>query len=131
MNILFLIFLFLSTAIAVHSQQIQVSRTVLSDKDNSNNYKARTYLNKIRERAFGDTDHNVTSNGTELTQAIYYERRVEFVGESHHFFDLVRTKRAEAEIDNFTPNKNEIFPIPLVELELANAKERWGQNLGY
>jgi hypothetical protein len=32
---------------------------------------------------------------------------------------------------NFTVNKNEVFPIPLVELELANAIERWGQNQGY
>ena len=28
-------------------------------------------------------------------------------------------------------NKNEVFPIPLIELELANAVERWGQNQGY
>ena len=30
-----------------------------------------------------------------------------------------------------TENKNEFLPIPLVELELANAIDRWGQNEGY
>jgi len=44
---------------------------------------------------------------------------------------LVRTDRAASEIENFTSGKNEIFPIPLIELELSNAKERWGQNPGY
>jgi hypothetical protein len=69
--------------------------------------------------------------GANLTQAIFDERRVELVGEGHHFFDLVRTDRAALEIENFTSGKNEIFPIPLIEVELSNAKERWGQNPGY
>ena len=59
------------------------------------------------------------------------ERRKELAGEGHRFFDLVRTGQAADHIDGFTPNKNEVFPIPLVELELANAIERWGQNPGY
>jgi hypothetical protein len=95
--------------------------------------KAKEYLNRVRRRAFGVTDasHDVTLTGTFLTNAIYHERRVELVGEGHHFFDLVRTERAAQEIEGFTVGKNEIFPIPLVELELANAKERWGQNPNY
>jgi hypothetical protein len=64
-------------------------------------------------------------------EAIYTERRKELAGEGHRFFDLVRTKKAAAAIDGFTENKNEIFPIPLVELELALAQERWKQNPGY
>ena len=95
--------------------------------------KAKEYLNRVRRRAFDVTDdsHDVTLTGTSLTDAIYHERRVELVGEGHHFFDLVRTDRAAQEIDGFIVGKNEIFPIPLVELELAKAKERWGQNPKY
>ena len=81
-------------------------------------------------------------------------------GEGHRFFDLVRTGKAEAAFDaynasidaepiddeeseedrinrlndrkiNYTVGKNEIFPIPLVELNLANAINTWGQNPGY
>lgn len=97
----------------------------------SNDVLAQTYLNQVRSRAFGDNSHNVTVTGEDLTNAIFHERRVELVGEGHRFFDLVRTGKAVDEIDGFTINKNEIFPIPLVELELANALERWGQNPGY
>jgi hypothetical protein len=88
--------------------------------------KARLYLNRVRSRA-GLAD--VTSSGTDLTNAIYQERRVELVGEGHHFFDLVRTDRAAQEIDGFTSQKNEKFPIPGIEIELAG--NRWDQNPGY
>ena len=32
---------------------------------------------------------------------------------------------------NYTSGKNEVFPIPLEELNLANATDNWGQNPGY
>ena len=86
-------------------------------------------LNRVRERAFGDTNHQVTESGASLTEAIYHERRVELVGEGHHFFDLVRTNRAAQEIDGFIAGKNEVFPIPLIEIELAG--NRWEQNPNY
>ncbi len=87
---------------------------------------AQQYLNRVRNRAgLG----NVTLTGGDLTAAIYQERRVELVGEGHHFFDLVRTDRAALEIDGFTSGKNEIFPIPSIEIELAG--NRWNQNPGY
>jgi len=60
---------------------------------------------------------------------------------------LVRTRKAEAAFNHYnssfasgdndrplieySKNKNEFLPIPLVELELANAIDRWGQNEGY
>lgn len=91
--------------------------------------KAQNYLNRVRQRAFGDTDHDVTLSGSALTDAIYHERRVELVGEGHHFFDLVRTNRAAQEIDGFTANKNEVFPIPLEEIQFSNGN--WAQNPGY
>lgn len=88
--------------------------------------RARAYLNRVRNRANLD---NVDVSGEQLTQAIYQERRVELVGEGHRFFDLVRTGRAAAEIDGFQAGKNELFPIPLIEIELAG--NRWAQNPGY
>jgi len=91
-----------------------------------NDAVARGYLNQVRTRA-GLLPIN--PSGAALTEAIYLERRLELVGEGHHFFDLVRTGRAASEIDGFTANKNELFPIPLIEIQLAG--NRWEQNIGY
>jgi len=88
--------------------------------------QALQYLNRVRNRA-NLLDVNVS--GTNLTNAIYKERRVELVGEGHRFFDLVRTGRASQEIDGFQSGKHEVFPIPLIELQLAG--NNWDQNLGY
>ena len=89
---------------------------------------AKMYLNRVRARAFGNSDHDVTSSGNALTSAIYHERRVELIGEGHQFFDLVRTGRG-TEIDGFTTGKNEVFPIPLEEIQFSNGN--WQQNPGY
>jgi len=93
-----------------------------------NDTKARLFLNRVRERAFGNTTNNITLSGSDLTDAIYHERRVELVGEGHHFFDLVRTGRG-SEIPGFTPNKNEVFPIPIEEIQFSQGN--WSQNEGY
>lgn len=90
--------------------------------------RARTYLNEVRARAFGNTNHSVTSSGTTLTEAIWAERRVEFMGEGLRFFDLVRTGKA-SQIEGFTVGKNEVFPIPYEEIRYANGN--WQQNPGY
>jgi len=92
---------------------------------------ATNYLNQVRARAYGDSSHDFTGVEGSLLEAIYNERRKELAGEGHRFFDLVRTNRAATEIEGFQVNKNEVFPIPLIELELANAQENWGQNPGY
>ena len=92
---------------------------------------AENYLNEVRARAYGDSSHDFSAAEGDLLDAIYLERRKELAGEGHRFFDLVRTNKAAAAIPGFTANKNEVFPIPLVELELANAVGRWGQNQGY
>ncbi len=91
-----------------------------------NDSRARTYLNRVRLRA---ELPEVTSAGSSLTTAIYHERRVELVGEGHHFFDLVRTNRASGQIDGFVAGKHELFPIPAIEIELTG--NRWAQNPGY
>lgn len=90
--------------------------------------KAQIYLNRVRERAFG-APNDVTATGVALTDAIANERRVEFVGEGHRFFDLVRTGKAAQEIDGFTAGKNEIFPIPIEEIQFSNGN--WQQNPNY
>ncbi|WP_299254371.1 RagB/SusD family nutrient uptake outer membrane protein [uncultured Aquimarina sp.] len=95
-------------------------------KSPSNDGQALAYLNRVRTRA---ELPDVTATGTALTDAIYQERRVELVGEGHHFFDLVRTGRAATEIDGFVVGKHELFPIPLIEIQLAG--NRWEQNPGY
>ncbi|RZS99475.1 RagB/SusD family nutrient uptake outer membrane protein [Aquimarina brevivitae] len=95
-------------------------------KNPPNDAQAQIYLNRVRNRAqLGD----ITLTGSALTEAIYQERRVELMGEGHRFFDLVRTGRAAQAIDGFTANKNEVFPIPLIEIQLAG--DRWPQNEGY
>jgi len=50
--------------------------------------------------------------------AIKTERRAELAGEGHRFFDLVRWGDAATVLagKGFTPNKNEVFPIPIREL---------------
>ena len=90
--------------------------------------RAQTYLNRVRERAFGDADHNISITGNNLTQAIYDERRLELVGEGHRFFDLVRTGNGGL-IPGFTAGKHELFPIPFEEIQFANGN--WSQNTGY
>ena len=97
--------------------------------ESGNDMQAQMYLNRVRERAFGNSDNNVTATGPALRNAIYHERRVELVGEGHHFFDLVRTGRAAQEINGFQSGKHELFPIPLVEIQLAG--NIWEQNPGY
>ncbi|MCF4100798.1 RagB/SusD family nutrient uptake outer membrane protein [Gillisia sp. M10.2A] len=96
------------------------------NRGNIDDARARTYLNLVRERANLDP---VTESGNNLTEIIYTERRLELVGEGHRFFDLVRTGRAAQNITGFTTGKNELFPIPLEEIEFSEGN--WEQNPGY
>lgn len=91
--------------------------------------KARGYLNEVRKRAFGDTNHNISASGAALTDFILAERRLELFGEGHRFFDLVRTGKAVGTIPGFQKDKNELFPIPIEEIQFANGN--WKQNPGY
>lgn len=91
-----------------------------------NDQLALDYVNQIRDRA-GLPEINVSGN--QLTNEIYRQRRLELVGEGHRFFDLVRTERAAQAIEGFTPGKNEVFPIPLEEIQFSQGL--WDQNPGY
>lgn len=46
------------------------------------------YFNQVRERAFGDTSHDISTTPT--AQQIWDERRLEFMGEGIRYFDLRR-----------------------------------------
>lgn len=89
--------------------------------------KARTYLNQVRHRAFGDDLHNVTASGSALTQAIWKERRLELGMEGDRYFDLVRTGQAANALPKFVTGKHEVFPIPQQERTISGLT----QNPGY
>jgi hypothetical protein len=91
--------------------------------------KAQNYLNQVRRRAFQDTNHDITASGSNLTEFIYRERRLELLGEGHRFFDLVRTGRAAGTIDGFVTGKHEVFPIPIEEIGFSGGL--WEQNPNY
>lgn len=91
-----------------------------------NDTKAKEYLNLVRDRAFGDTNHRITATGPALYDFILAERRLEFVGEGLRFFDLVRTGQAASKITGFTAGKNEVFPIPIEEIQFSGGN--WKQN---
>ena len=98
-------------------------------KPSPDNLKSNSYLNMVRSRAFGDNLSQTSLSGEALVDAIFNERRVEFAGEGHRFFDLVRTGQAQDFIDGFVINKHEIFPVPLQEIQFSSGN--WNQNQGY
>lgn len=89
--------------------------------------KAQDYLNRVRQRAFGDNLHNITSTGTALRTAIWDERRLELAMEGDRFFDLVRTGLATTKITGFVAGKHEVFPVPQQEVDISGLS----QNTGY
>jgi hypothetical protein len=80
--------------------------------------KAQYYLDAVRARVGLPSIPATLEN-------IYKERRLELATEGHRFFDLVRTGRAAEALafKGFTPNKNEILPIPLQELTNTKLKQ--------
>ena len=62
--------------------------------------------------------------------AIKNERRMELAGEGHRFFDLVRWGDAASKLSNrgFVAGKDEIFPIPVRELQGTKLKQNPGYN---
>ncbi len=112
-----------------------------------NTAESITVLNRVRERAFGNKDHNVAGLSKDaLREKIYLERRLELSNEGQRWFDLVRTDRfvsvmkshGEKEAKLAETNKTTIsanakdylmlFPIPQVELDINPLLT---QNTGY
>lgn len=79
---------------------------------NTNMSRAQELLDVVRNRV-GLASVPVTM------ESIKFERRMEFVGEGQRWFDLVRWGDAPSALafKGFTAGKNEILPIPLLELE--------------
>jgi hypothetical protein len=96
------------------------------NRNNNNDGLARQYLNEVRARV---NMPNISSSGTQLTEDIWNERRLELSCEGLRFFDLVRTGQAASFINGFQTGKHEVFPIPQVEIDLAGGK--WQQNPNY
>ena len=71
-----------------------------------------TRLNQLRN-VRGLASKNITDEDTMLKAAIY-ERRLEFLGEGFRWFDLVRTGKSPAGLEE----KYTIMPVPTRELDL-------------
>ena len=109
--------------------------------------EALTYLNRVRERAFHNSDHNYTGlTKDDCREKIYLERRLEFANEGQRWFDLVRTGRlfetmkahgqleaqlAESNKTTITDNARDyqqLYPVPQRELDLNDLLD---QNPGW
>lgn len=99
--------------------------------------EAFNLLNQIRTRAglaaLASTD---LVDQAAFRQAVYDERRHEFVSEFQRWFDLVRTGRAlevmNASTSAFTVADHQlIFPIPLQAIDAINDPAIFPQNPGY
>ena len=56
--------------------------------DQGNSSAALDYINRVRERAFGNPDHNYSSV---TISDIFAERKLEFVGEGVRYWDILRS----------------------------------------
>ena len=81
-------------------------------------------INMIRQRA-GLADI-IASSQPSMRETVYHERRIELAMEHDRWFDLIRTGRAaqvmQAIKPNFIPGKNELLPIPSLQIALSGGK---------
>lgn len=103
-----------------------------------NTGEALDKLEMVRARARAGNDAILpkitTTDKNELREAIHHERRVELGMEQDRFFDLVRWGTAAAALHaagkpNFTSGRDELLPIPQVQIDLSKGKLI--QNPGY
>lgn len=98
--------------------------------------EAYTAINRVRRRAFKDNLHDLTGlNQASFREAVYEERRLEFVKEGQRWFDLVRTGRLLTVMQNHKENgtinikpHNILYPVPQRERDV---NPKLDQNDGY
>ena len=93
-------------------------------------------VNQIRSRVgMGDVQDLMNQKGWDISRAIMHEKRVEMGFEIQRFLDLVRWSESGWITDitiylpDFTPGKNEVFPIPQREISMNGGLLK--QNPGY
>ena len=90
-----------------------------------NTQPALTSLEMVRARARGGNagilPEVTTTDQNELRLAIWHERHVELAMEFDRYFDVIRQGRGEEVFGpkGWTPNKNEVWPIPQTEIDLS------------
>jgi|SRR5690625_1194935 len=88
------------------------------------------YLNEVRERAGLNPLFGLSQ--TEMRDAIELERRLEFIGEGHRWFDLIRWGKAEEILGPLGMEPYMVlWPIPQTEIDLINDPSILPQNPGY
>lgn len=111
---------------------------------------AQTNLNLVRKRAFPEEDYKAGSPHYVAVsmEAIMQERRLEFIGEGHRFWDLVRWSHAKDvtpcdisailsgsdDIGNYSRVWNDnwkYMPIPSLEIDRTEGSYKLKQNPGY
>ncbi|TYA74390.1 RagB/SusD family nutrient uptake outer membrane protein [Seonamhaeicola marinus] len=92
---------------------------------------ARTELNKVRNRA-GLADVSATLAGNDLFEAIVDEKYLELSFEGQRFWDLVRWGKTSTELagTGYTTT-NDVFPIPITEIDKNSELTVADQNPGY
>jgi starch-binding outer membrane protein, SusD/RagB family len=92
--------------------------------ESGNESDALLMMNKVRLRA--NLKALTTTGKANIQAAIWKERRLELAMEHDRFFDLVRTGRAgivmRAAGKKFIDGKNEVLPIPSLQIELSAGK---------
>ncbi|MCO4291809.1 RagB/SusD family nutrient uptake outer membrane protein [Solitalea sp. MAHUQ-68] len=87
-----------------------------------NETKARAYIKLVRDRSHMP---EVTASGSALFAAIVHERQVELAFEGFRYIDLVRWGMAATELaaSGFTPNRNEVLPIPINDVRTGGLSQ--------
>ncbi|TGV02222.1 RagB/SusD family nutrient uptake outer membrane protein [Flavivirga rizhaonensis] len=92
--------------------------------------KAYDAINKVRRRAFGNTENDVTPglNQQDFLDVLFEERLLELCFEGHRKDDLIRIQKLESVIENHNANSSQnmknyqshkhILPIPELEINL-------------
>lgn len=98
--------------------------------ENGKTEEALPFINQIRERA-GLPDYGLMSQD-EFRDRVANERRFELGMEGVRWFDLVRTGKALSilEATGMKPFMN-VFPLPLIEVQIINDPAVLPQNPGY